>query len=626
MEDSELVRRAQAGDQLAFRELMERYERKMYNLCFSIVHNRSDSEDLKQDAFFKAFRNLGKFHGNSSFYTWLYRLTTNVCIDHLRRVRKDRGGLDYDDRIFHEEAPVCASPSCPHHELHKSELRRQIIDATEGLSQKHLNAWMLRELEGLPYAEIAERVGTVTGTVMSRLHHARQNLQRALGDGDGGNQHSAPTENRRIMASAGREQDKSKAARDRRFAEGLKLLVFNFWDADQIRAASLGEVVGFQTMRRFNPGNFLRDAQKKGYLKAARKRGWYQIDKSNGRMKELAIELNVVPGPQKAAELAVDILEDDDVRPIVAEAFEQILSTNTPLAAEAFESKLRELFGWRDTDDDVPLYLIEMVLSELCGGDKAILRSSSITGGKKGFELITMPPADDKPDTPPAGDTAGKGDGEKMAKSSGTKGWKTLSAHNALWDWLQKEGNLNRFILAFQEEFEVAPKLARKGESMSMHHMRDKLIARLGIVEIVPPRSKLLGVVLSFLCEPEQGLFFRDNKTGSVRFGLTDKGKGIVIEARKPEGDKNPPPADDKNPPSPAGDDDLAALVAEQGALQLRIDSAVQRQADAFIHAAVGSIVEGIPESIPGGRIAFAERVAKGIVAQACERFGSNNN
>ena len=127
----------------------------------------------------------------------------------------------------------------------------------------------------------------------------------------------------------------------------------------------------------------------------------------------------------------------------------------------------------------------------------------------------------------------------------GTTGWKTLSKDNALWAWLNEKGNMERFILAFQQEFEAAPTLARKGGSMSMHYMRDKLVTRLGIAHIVPSRSKLLGVVLSFLSEPEQGLFFREGDSG-VRFGLTDKGKAIVVEARKPN-----PPKDDTPSPTP---------------------------------------------------------------------------
>jgi len=188
LDDTTLVERCQQGDPAAFRRLVERYQRKVYNLAFGMVHNPEDAMELVQESFVKAYRNLDRFQGSSSFYTWLYRITVNVCIDFLRREKKGSAPLDYDDSVAHHEDvnqgewPLVSSvgTETPARVQSRRELAEQIQRALDSLSEAHRRIILLREVEGLSYQEIAEVLDIPKGTVMSRLFHARQNLQRML--------------------------------------------------------------------------------------------------------------------------------------------------------------------------------------------------------------------------------------------------------------------------------------------------------------------------------------------------------------------------------------------------------------------------------------------------------------
>ena len=142
--------------------------------------------DITQEAFIKVHRHLGRFQGSSSFYTWLYRIVVNLCIDHVRKASRS-STVDFDDSIDHRRAAaesggrIAATPiAAPDTELKRKELNAEIRRAVERLSEKHRQVIVLREFEGLAYKEIADILEISVGTVMSRLHHARQNLQSAL--------------------------------------------------------------------------------------------------------------------------------------------------------------------------------------------------------------------------------------------------------------------------------------------------------------------------------------------------------------------------------------------------------------------------------------------------------------
>ena len=185
-DERQLVRRAKRGDEKAFRTLMERYRRKVYSIAYGMVHNPEAAYDISQEVFIKVYRYLGSFQGSSSFYTWLYRISVNLSIDWLRKQgRHDL--VDFDDSLLRREpdgAEAMVVPtlqdSDPLKALGRKELRDQIARAFESLSEKHRAVLLLREVEGLSYDEIARALKIHKGTVMSRLHHARRNLQRVL--------------------------------------------------------------------------------------------------------------------------------------------------------------------------------------------------------------------------------------------------------------------------------------------------------------------------------------------------------------------------------------------------------------------------------------------------------------
>lgn len=187
--DLNLVKLARNGDRDAFSTLMERYQRKIFGLCYGMVRNHDDAMDLVQETFVKVYKNLERFEGQSSFYTWAYRIASNVCIDFLRK-QKRRRTVDYDDGIARNQddaidgeellpSRLGLNPARVHA---RKELLERIHDAMETLSPIHRQIILLREVEGLSYQEIADTTEVSIGTVMSRLHHARKNLQKALAD------------------------------------------------------------------------------------------------------------------------------------------------------------------------------------------------------------------------------------------------------------------------------------------------------------------------------------------------------------------------------------------------------------------------------------------------------------
>lgn len=186
--DARLVEAARRGDQRAFRALFERYQRKVFSIAYGFVRNPEDAMDLVQEAFVKVHRHLDTFQGNSSFYTWLYRITVNVAIDRIRRERNKRS-VEYDDGRAHEnaaesETPVVSTSTgvSPLRALRQKELAQKIDEASQKLSPAHMEILVLREVDGLSYEELAEVLDIPKGTVMSRLFHARHNLAKHLKD------------------------------------------------------------------------------------------------------------------------------------------------------------------------------------------------------------------------------------------------------------------------------------------------------------------------------------------------------------------------------------------------------------------------------------------------------------
>lgn len=184
--DLELVARSQAGDTQAFNELVTRYRSRAFAMTYNMVRNEQDAWDLAQDGFLKAWKSIGRFRGQSSFYTWLYRILMNVSIDWLRKKHVE-GGTEFDDQIGlrNIEPGAVTAPRGemqPAEKISDQEIRTRIDAAIERLSVEHRTVIVMREIDGLEYSEIAEQMGCSIGTVMSRLFYARKKLQAMLRD------------------------------------------------------------------------------------------------------------------------------------------------------------------------------------------------------------------------------------------------------------------------------------------------------------------------------------------------------------------------------------------------------------------------------------------------------------
>jgi RNA polymerase sigma-70 factor (ECF subfamily) len=188
-EDAKLVGAAKSGDAGAFRKLVEQNQGRLFAVAFGMLKDRDDAADAVQDAFIKAHRKLPDFEGNAAFSTWLYRICVNLCID-KQRSRARRRSVDIDD-VRHQDltednayAGAVITPKLhggnPLKNMADSELGGEIQRAMAELSEDHRAVLLLREIEGMSYEEIAETLEIPRGTVMSRLFHARKNMQKLL--------------------------------------------------------------------------------------------------------------------------------------------------------------------------------------------------------------------------------------------------------------------------------------------------------------------------------------------------------------------------------------------------------------------------------------------------------------
>lgn len=176
--DSELVQHCQAGDMSAFQELVCRYQQKIFTVIVGLLRNRDDALEVAQETFFRAYRKLKSFQGDSTFYTWLYRIAVNTAIDAQRR--QNRNPLEFResmDAIMQERNEVAKDPFA---DVHDKELRTKLLQAINDLTPEHRAVIVLRSLEGLSYKDIGKVLGCSEGTVMSRLHYARKKLQEKL--------------------------------------------------------------------------------------------------------------------------------------------------------------------------------------------------------------------------------------------------------------------------------------------------------------------------------------------------------------------------------------------------------------------------------------------------------------
>ncbi|SEL30022.1 RNA polymerase, sigma-24 subunit, RpoE [Stigmatella aurantiaca] len=188
-DDLTLVKRVRNGDQRAFKLLVERYQRKVYAVALGMLKDKEEAMDVSQEAFVKVYKYLDHFKGDSSFYTWLYRITVNICIDLIRK-RAGAGGepVEFDETqsLDLSQANIGALGSRLGTNPQKSALRRELADkiqeALATVPEKHRAILLLREIEGMSYEELSRTLDIPKGTVMSRLFHARTKVQKILSE------------------------------------------------------------------------------------------------------------------------------------------------------------------------------------------------------------------------------------------------------------------------------------------------------------------------------------------------------------------------------------------------------------------------------------------------------------
>jgi RNA polymerase sigma-70 factor (ECF subfamily) len=181
--DQVLVERVQGGDVAAFDILVRKYRERLYGIIYNLTSNREDAADLTQDAFIKAFSSINRFKGKSAFFTWLYRIGVNTALSHLKRNRFRRFFSLEHIQEEGSNAQVFESLAAKHKSEKGallSELQEKLNEAMQKLSPKHRTVVVLFEIEGLSHQEIADIVGCSVGTVRSRLHYAKQQLQADL--------------------------------------------------------------------------------------------------------------------------------------------------------------------------------------------------------------------------------------------------------------------------------------------------------------------------------------------------------------------------------------------------------------------------------------------------------------
>ncbi len=180
-----LIDKCRKGDIHAFEELISSYEKKIFNIVYRIVGDYNDAEDISQEIFIKVFRSINNFKERSSFYTWLYRIAVNECMDILKKKKKtaaysiDTPIQTEDDQIPREIKDYGESPE---EKVERKELRNYIESALNSVTYEHRTMIVLRDIQGLSYEEIAEIVKCPAGTVKSRINRARKALKELLSD------------------------------------------------------------------------------------------------------------------------------------------------------------------------------------------------------------------------------------------------------------------------------------------------------------------------------------------------------------------------------------------------------------------------------------------------------------
>jgi RNA polymerase sigma-70 factor (ECF subfamily) len=185
-DDSQLIREAQRGDRAAFEELVRQYDRAVLRLALHLTGSESDAQDVYQEAFLKAYRNLASFRFECSFYTWIYRIVTNLCLDHIRKrqVRKEDAPVvtdsDGEEYSLLDQVKDARAHANPEHDLMRRELGAKIKLALGKLTPRERMVFELKHYQGLKLRTIGEMLNTTEETAKNTLFRATQKLRASL--------------------------------------------------------------------------------------------------------------------------------------------------------------------------------------------------------------------------------------------------------------------------------------------------------------------------------------------------------------------------------------------------------------------------------------------------------------
>ncbi len=184
-DESELVRQAKLGDLEAYDHLVRRFQERIYATIYHMTANHEDANDLAQETFIKAFQAIKSFKGDSSFFTWLYRIAINKSINFLKQ-RRGKNNLSLNDLDLNAEHDpdlvALVSEKTPRRDINLAELQEKLNMAMQRLSETHRMVVTLHDVQGLAHEEIGRIMGCNVGTVRSRLFYARQQLQAYLSE------------------------------------------------------------------------------------------------------------------------------------------------------------------------------------------------------------------------------------------------------------------------------------------------------------------------------------------------------------------------------------------------------------------------------------------------------------
>ena len=182
-EDFRLVKAFKAGDQSAFEDLVRRYQRQVANIIYLTLGNRDEVQDISQEVFVRVYRSIDKFEFDASFFSWIYRITVNLCIDELRRKKIKRAlSLDFLTEGTLEREKKSKDVLLASDGMLDDEKREIILGALQKISQEHRQVIILREYEELTYSEIASYLGISIQAVKSRIFRAREDLRTLLNE------------------------------------------------------------------------------------------------------------------------------------------------------------------------------------------------------------------------------------------------------------------------------------------------------------------------------------------------------------------------------------------------------------------------------------------------------------